>query len=253
MKNKGFFLLACVVTLQASAQDLSFKGCLLAWNQTGKIKNNISYNLFVSTTENTFSKTISNTYYPAQDLQLYIQPSLMYVLNSGWNMAAGYTYQRDNPFKENFNNEHRLWQQCMFLHGLNKARVSHRVRFEERFIEQRSNHKYPLSTRLRYQLGCQIPLQGEKTDPKELYLNTYNESYFSLSESRNATYSENWSYLGIGYHMGRMGKLETGYLLQIAVRNKLHNIRVLNLLQVAWITHFDFFKKKSEPFVSSPK
>jgi hypothetical protein len=245
MKKNFVSLLLLFVTLQASAQNLSFKGFLPAWNQTGKISNKINYNLFVSTTENAFSKTIANTYYPAQDLQLYIQPGFIYNLKSNFNIATGYAYQRDNPFKENYNNEHRLWQQCMFLHGLNKARMTHRLRFEERFIERRVTHQYPLTTRLRYLLGCHVPLSGEKTDPKEFYLHTYNECYFSLSETRNATYSENWSYLGVGYYFGKMGKIETGYLLQVAVRNKIHDIRMLNLLQVTWITHFDLFKRKA--------
>ena len=53
-----------------------------------------------------------------------------------------------------------------------------------------------------------------------MYLNTYNEFYFSLTGAKNATYSENWSYIGCGYKIGKTSQLEIGCLNQIAVRNK---------------------------------
>jgi len=124
-----------------------------------------------------------------------------------------------------------------------RGRLTNRFRFEERFIENEVEEKFPLSTRLRYQVGFSCPLQGKTLEANEFYINTYNEVYFSLSGLRNAFYSENWSYLALGYSTKSIGRIELGLMEQIAVRNKDRDLRFLNLAQVMWITNFDFRKK----------
>lgn len=244
MKKTLIFASLFVLMSSLQAQNLKFAGVLPAWSQTGRISKKFNYNLFISTTVDAFNKEIAGVKYPATDLQLYVQPSLIYVVNSNLNFATSYTYQRNNPLNHNSTNEHRLWQQAIFSHLLNKGKMTHRFRLEERFIENELKETYPLATRARYQIGFNMPLQGKTLDAKEFYLNTYNEFYFSLSGIKNATYSENWSYLGSGYNFGKMGKLEFGYLLQVGVRNKQQDLRFLNLAQFMWSTNFDFFKKK---------
>ena len=91
-----------------------------------------------------------------------------------------------------------------------------------------------------------MPFQGRTLDIHEFYFNTYNEFYFSLTGAKNATYSENWTYSGCGYDLGKMGRLELGYLFQFAVRNKAQDLRFLNLAQIMWITNFNFLKKKKD-------
>lgn len=223
------------------AQNLAFYGVLPAFNQTGKISKKWSYNFFASTTIDAFAENIGGVEYPASDLQLYIQPSIIYVLSPNLNFAGSYTYQRNNPFNGNFVNEHRLWQQVIFSLPASTGRITNRFRMEERFIEDRTTGKYLFSTRARYQLGFNIPLQGRNLDKNEFYLSTYNEFYFSLTGAKNATYSEDWAYAGLGYDVGKMGRIELGYLLQTLVRNQQKDLRFLNLAQIMWITNFNFF------------
>jgi hypothetical protein len=237
MKYWFLFLFLCLINI-GNSQDLNFKGALFAISQTGKIKNNWNYNVFVSTTEDAFPQTVNKTYYPTADLQLYIQPSIIYTINSRINVSASYTYQRNNPFRSIYSNENRLWQQVIYAHVFGKHKLTHRLRYEERFIQNRTTNTYPLATRLRYQLGYSMPLQGKTLDIHEFYLNTYNECYFSLTGSKNATYSENWTYAGAGYNLGKYGKIELGYLLQFFVRNPQKDLRILNLAQVMWVTNF---------------
>jgi len=231
------------ISAHISAQNLSFYGVLPVWNQTGRISKKINYNLFISSTFDAFERKIDNVNYPANDMQFYFQPSIIYAFSQKFNVAGSYVYQRSNPINNNYVNENRLWQQMIYSHALNKGRMTHRLRFEERFIENRETNKAPLSTRLRYQIGFNMPLQGRTLDVKEFYLNTYNECYFSLTGTKNATYSENWSYAGIGYNLGNAGKLELGYLLQISARNTQQDLRFLDLAQVMWSTNFNFKKK----------
>lgn len=233
-----------VLCFDAFGQNLTFYGLLPALNHTGRISKKINYNIFLSTTIDAFDEKIKNVEYPATDLQFYVQPGIIYVHSPRWNFAGSYTYQRNNPFNGNFVNEHRLWQQVVFSIPLPVGKITQRVRVEERFIENRVTGNYPYSTRLRYQLGFNRPLQGRTIEKNEFYFNAYNECYFSVTGARNALYSENWTYAALGYDLGKLGRLESGALMQVAVRNKKQDLRFLNLVQVSWITNMNFRKPK---------
>jgi hypothetical protein len=226
------------------SQNLTFYGVLPVINQTGRISQKFNYNLFVSTTIDAFKSLQNNTNYPAKDLQLYLQPSIIYLASPSLNFAASYTYQRNNPITPDFTNEHRLWQQMIYSFPVGTGRLTNRFRLEERFIQSKNTAPHTLATRVRYQLGLNMPLQGKTLDEKEFYLNTYNEFYFSLTGTKNATFSENWSYLGIGYNLGKMGRIELGYLSQVYVRNLAKDLRFLEMTQIMWSTNFNFTKKK---------
>lgn len=229
-----------------SAQNLTFYGVLPAWSQTGRITKKLNYNFFASTTIDAFDRTIEGIAYPATDFQLYLQPSLIYVYSPNLNFAGSYTYQRNNPFRDNFSNEHRLWEQVIYSLAAGNGKITNRFRLEQRFIQNRTTEKYPLATRFRFQLGFNRPLQGQTLDENEFYLNAYNEFYFSLTGTKNATYSENWTYAGIGYSLKGNKKLELGYLFQASVRNPQQDRRYLQLAQVSFITNFNFFQKETE-------
>jgi hypothetical protein len=239
-------VIALLFTGNAFTQNLSFCGFLPAWSQTGRISSKFSYNLFISTTIDAFNVTENGIYYPATDFQLYIQPSIIYVHSTNFNITAGYVYQRNNPFTTDYINEHRIWQQAIYSHRIGKSRMSHRLRFEERFIEDRLTGQYPLATRLRYQLGFKLPLQGKTIEKNEFYFNSYNEFYLSLTGNKNATYSENWTYAGVGFNTGKAGNIELGFVFQFAIRDPQQDFRFLNMIQILWNTEFNFKKKEKK-------
>jgi len=239
------YIILCITT-SVFAQNLTFYGVLPALSQTGRITQKFDYNLFASTTTDCVTRTINNVKFPSTDLQLYIQSSVIFKLSPSFNFAGSYTYQRNNPLEKNYSNENRLWEQVIYVRQLGIGKMTHRVRFEERFIKNRVTGDRPLSTRLRYQIGYNRPLQGKTLDKGEFYFNCYNEFYFSLTGTKNATYSENWTYAGVGYNIGKMGKLELGYLYQVAVRNARKDLRFFNLCQVMWVTNFNCKKKPSK-------
>ena len=241
--GRVILIVFCILMLKVSiAQNLTFYGLLPAISQTGKISKKVNYNFFISTTVDAIHERVNSVEYPATDLQLYVQPSIIYLHSAQLNFAGSYTYQRNNPLNDNFVNEHRLWQQTIFSVPVSTGKITNRFRLEERFIEDRLTKAYPMSTRFRYQAGFNIPLQWRVLDKGEYYFNSYNEFYFSLTGAKNATYSENWTYLGCGYYLGGMGKLELGYLVQVSVRNKQHDLRYFNLAQIMWSTNFKFNK-----------
>ncbi len=196
------------------------------------------FNVFSSNNSNLNDTTYGKTQFPA-DIQHYFQTSPIYKYSPDLNFVfLGYIYQRTNPFSDDYVNENRLFQQVIYGTDSVFGRLTHRVRLEERFIHNRTTGETPFSTRLRYQVALLVPLQGSELDNGEFYFNIYNEFYFNLTGARNALYSENWSYAGIGYQTLEHGRVEVGPLIQRSVINQQHDIRYIDLLQVNWSYNF---------------
>jgi len=234
------------------SQNLNFYGFFPSYSQIGTINRRLDYNFFASVNNSAFAKTLAETYYPPKILQVYFQPSIIYKFSPNLDFAASitYNYQRINPDAP-YVKEWRPWQQVVFSHTiLTRARLSHRVRFEQRFQKNTLTEVQSFVLRLRYQIGYMMPLQGKTLDTNEFYLNAYNESYFTLSNPatnpRVAFYSENWTYIGIGYNTAKLGRIEIGPLYQTAYINPQHDRRNLCLLQLLWVTTFNP-KKRINP------
>jgi len=219
------------------SQTLTFYGTIPTISITKKLSDKFKFNFFASTTIDAFDRKIESVIYPSSDLQIYIQPSIVFQANKSISYSLSYTYQRNNPFRSIFVNEHRLWQQVMYVKNFSIFNLTNRFRFEERFIENKLTGVYPLATRLRFQIGVSSPFKF--LNQNKMYWSAYNEFYFSLSGQKNALYSENWSYLGIGSKLSIKNKIEIGYLFQSLVRNPQRDLRILHLAQISWISNFD--------------
>jgi hypothetical protein len=174
--------------------------------------------------------------YPSRDTQTYFQTAINYRYLPYLNFAVGHIYQRNNPLDVDFSNEHRIFEQATYAHSRDAYQFTHRVRFEQRFVD--AQHSHDFKTRLRYQIGMNFPLDGRQLDPGEWYINTYNEFYFSLTGERNSFFSDDWLYAGMGYLTHDWGKIELGPLAQYSVVNRDKDIRGFYLLQLGWILKF---------------
>lgn len=230
------FLFLWEISTSLHAQNLVFFGTLPAFSSTFRFSEQWEVGFFCSTTIDAIPMKVNEVLYPAKDLQLYIQPSVLYRINPDWSIAASYTYQRNNPITDDYSNEHRFWEQVAFAHSVETLRFGHRLRIEERFIENRQTELYPFSLRLRYQLSATAPFASNSA----WYWTAFNEWYASVVGARNADYSENWTFAGVGCNVTPTTRLEAGYLLQFFVRDAAKDIRMLNLLQVVLATNISF-------------
>lgn len=183
-------------------------------------------------TENKFN----GRQYKSRPQQTYFQTALNYKFLPFLNLSIGHIYQRNNPLDVDFVNEHRIFEQMTFSHSLDEKQFTHRIRYEQRFIDERDAHEF--KTRLRYQIGLNFPLQGRQLDPGEWYFNCYNEFYFSTTGERHAFYSDDWAYAGLGYQTMEWGKLEAGPLAQYSVINRDKDFKSFYALQFGWILKF---------------
>ena len=241
-----FVLLSCFPWC-VNAQNWTFFGIYPQYAQAGPIAKRLGYNLFLSATTHATSQKAESPGIAMLDLQYYAQPSLTYKLTETVQFGLGYAAVRHNLFGIRVN-ENRLWVQTTLTHGItgSRVRMSHRLRYEERYPLRLSTDKWSLAQLARYHVGATIPFFDPKKQKTGWYAALSNEAYFCFSGARNspisaknAFYGENWSYGGVGYNTGKWGKIELGYMYQDLVRNPAQDRRNLYLLQVQWATNFN--------------
>jgi hypothetical protein len=143
--------------------------------------------------------------------QLLLRTGLGYNLTeNNNNILIGYgyilseNYIGDSDDKVSIN-EHRIFQQFTTKQSLWKVKLSHRYRFEQRFVES------DFKMRFRYFLGLNIPLQHKEDGKNPLYISAYNEIFLNTESS---VFDRNRVYGGLGYKFSKNLKLELGYMNQ---------------------------------------
>jgi hypothetical protein len=75
-----------------------------------------------------------------EEMETMVRPHAEYRLNDNWRFAAGYAYFSSIPFgnfpADHIKNEHRPWQQITYLWEDEPWRITHRLRVEQRSVEQ---------------------------------------------------------------------------------------------------------------------
>jgi len=173
--------------------------------------------------------------------------------------TVGYAFVETHPYGEypaaNAFPEHRIWQQALVSNGLGKVKLSHRYRLEQRFIGNSATGEFSggrYENRFRYMFRANIPLKGTTIDPKSFYLGFYDEIFVNFGkEVAYNLFDQNRLYGAVGYHLGKVGRLEVGYLYQLVQQRKLVTtsdpaqtiIENNHTLQFALISDLSFVKK----------
>jgi len=134
--------------------------------------------------------------------------------------AYTWNYRYGNQPVAISNNEHTVWQQVGITHRLLKIKLVHRLRLEERFIQNNQingsgelvNNGYSLfQYRLRYRLMTNFPLIKPLLQPGALFLNASSEGFWSWGDGVTYHAMSQWrSFVGVGYQMGRNTSLTAG-------------------------------------------
>lgn len=142
--------------------------------------------------------------------QLLLRTGLGYNINEKNNILLGYGYiLSENYIGETDEkvsvNEHRIFQQFTTKQSIGEVGLSHRYRFEQRFVED------DFKMRFRYFLGFKIPLQYKENGKNPLYLSAYNEIFLN---TKSSVFDRNRVYGGLGYTFSKQLRLELGYMNQ---------------------------------------
>lgn len=144
--------------------------------------------------------------------QLLLRTGLGYSFNENKNnVLLGYGYILSENYVGNTDekvsvNEHRIFQQFISKQAIGNVKLSHRYRFEQRFVES------DFKMRFRYFLALRIPFKSkeEGTDSK-YYLSAYNEIFLN---TKSSVFDRNRVYGGIGYNVNKNIRIEAGYMNQ---------------------------------------
>jgi len=196
--------LACMLMLPSvvAAQDSDFGNWLI---YIGNKKVNSQWNIH--------NEVQYRNYDAVGDLeQLLLRTGVGYNLSeNNHNLLLGYGYILSENYVANTQdktsvNEHRIFQQFTSKQSVGVVYLTHRYRFEQRFVE--ADYKM----RLRYFLAAKIPLQNTESESSKIYLSAYNEVFLN---TESAVFDRNRVYAGVGYQLTKNIRMEAGYMNQI--------------------------------------
>ena len=144
--------------------------------------------------------------------QLLLRTGLGYDLSeNNHNLLLGYGYILSQNYSADTEdkldvNEHRIFQQFTSKQKIGNVSLSHRYRFEQRFVES------DFKMRLRYFLAFKVPILKTETSPTKLYLSAYNEVFLN---TESEVFDRNRVYGGLGYQLNNNVRIEAGYMNQL--------------------------------------
>jgi hypothetical protein len=126
------------------------------------------------------------------------------------------------------NNERRIWQQIAYKQSVSRFAISHRLRFEERFIQSHSRNADDVLVndgfvnkqfRIRYRALVNIPLNHKKMEPKTIYVSVWDEIF--VSRGKLVTFREpdqNRLFVGPGYQVTKDLAFQAGPFYQMLIK-----------------------------------
>ncbi|TVZ48277.1 uncharacterized protein DUF2490 [Olleya sp. Hel_I_94] len=137
------------------------------------------------------------------------------LLGYGYILSENYVGDTDQKVSVN---EHRIFQQFTTKQNVGVLDLSHRYRFEQRFVED------DFKMRFRYFLGLKIPLQNKADGNNPLYLSAYNEIFLN---TKSEIFDRNRLYGGLGYQFSKQLRLELGYMNQFFETSSRDQINIM--------------------------
>ena len=155
--------------------------------------------------------------------QLYVQGGLAYDLASNWKLGATYRLARRGSLNEVPNTENRFAQQVSTSQRLRKYRLRERLLLEQRVFSNFTRHRW------RFRLALDYPLNGERLDPGEWYLNHQAALLSEPFETDTWTGREHRFYTGAGT------LLPTGSRLEVGLETRLSRVPADGRYDQRWI------------------
>ena len=155
--------------------------------------------------------------------QLLVRPGINYAISPTLSVSAGCAYVKtfpygDLPVAHEFD-EHRAWEQVLYKAKFLGLEWQHRVRLEQRWIEELDKEgtttNWRGENRFRYLLRTNIPLSSDK----KTYLALWNEVFLNFGGNiLKNHFDQNRAFIGIGRQFSADTRLEVGFMEQTIQR-----------------------------------
>lgn len=145
-----------------------------------------------------------------------------YTLHKKLNFTLGYSYVTTDFISGKGNNtvfENRIYEDINYSNVINKFKLSHRFRFEHRFI--RANSVNSDSHWFRYDLNGKYPIS------EKWIIYAFNEIFFNMDKSKR--FVQNWTGFGFLHQLNSSLKLNLGYQ-QIKLPNQIQKRILIGII-----------------------
>lgn len=139
------------------------------------------------------------------------------------NILVGYGFIKSFEPKDSLGNrkqtnEDRIFQQFITKHNWGTVSLTHRLRIEQRFIEN------DFSMRGRYFLLANLPLNKKTLSKGAIYIASSDEIFFNITSGR---FDRNRIYSGLGYVFETNIRVETGFMIQNTVSRQTKQFQII--------------------------
>ena len=120
------------------------------------------------------------------------------------------TYTTPGNFKKPLvANEFRMWEQFVLNNNINRVKIEHRFRIEQRWI------KGEYSNRFRYRINPIVPLNHKTIGPKTVFITAFEEVFFT---NKPPYFIRNRLFGGAGYQFNKLFTFQLGFIRQFDYR-----------------------------------
>ena len=157
--------------------------------------------------------------------QLLPRVGLNYHIDKNTSLTAGYAFiPTQNVFDQGWGEEmvaeNRIWEQFILKNVVNRVKIRHRYRLEQRWVKLGKETTY--KNRARYMLSVKLPISKNEDSP--LFISLYDEIFLNISDN---PFDQNRLFAALGYQFNKQMNFQVGYL-----RHRSGNLN-LNRLQLA--------------------
>ncbi len=152
--------------------------------------------------------------------QVLLRPGIIHTIAPGVRLGAGYTFVATAPYGEvplaQPLREHRLWQQVTLNHTAGPLAITHRYRWEQRWIAPVNSTGlggYAYQQRARYMVRAQAPLGGLTYRARPVTGYAQEELLLPVGHGGSAgRFTQNRFLVGAGIPVSARQRLDVGYM-----------------------------------------
>jgi hypothetical protein len=170
---------------------------------------------------------------------------VVYFINKNVKLTGAYTHinQFSNTSAHTQTIEHRPWQMIQVKTDIDKFKISHWFRLEERFKEL-TDHSFDLSYRYRYNIFTTYPLTKNASEKNGLSLALSNELFLQNGKNIvNNAFDQNRFFVGFWYYVNNHDQLQFGYTKSYQISGSGTKDKSLDVIKVAYFNNIDWRNK----------
>ena len=142
--------------------------------------------------------------------QLLPRVGLNYHIDESSIVTAGYAFiptqnEFDKGWGEEMVTENRIWEQFILRNSINRVKIRHRYRLEQRWVKAGDITTY--KNRARYMFSVKLPISKNEESP--LFISLYDEIFLNISDN---PFDQNRLFAALGFQVNKQMNIQLGYL-----------------------------------------